>query len=82
MLENWPVHKCSKYAPLPQLGIACVGRGTNELPRHYFKTDLVGNLAPGNTARSSEIHTFRECLNIGDEELLKSSKQTTNPLLL
>lgn len=59
-----------------------MGRGTNKLPHHYFKTDLVGNLAPGKTARGSEINIFRECLNIRDEELLKSSKQTTTRLLL
>lgn len=44
---------------------------SNELPSHYFKSDLVRNLAPGNPARSSEINTFRECLNTKDGRVLK-----------
>lgn len=43
----------------------------NEFPSHYFNTDLVGDLAPGNTARSFEINTFKECLNIRDGRALE-----------
>lgn len=49
---------------------------SNELPSHYFKTDLVRKLAPGNPARSFEINTFRECLNTRDGRFLKSSTRT------
>lgn len=55
-----------KMCPPPLPRTARVGRETNELPAYHFKTDLVENVAPGNTARSFEINTFRECLNIRD----------------
>lgn len=33
---------------------------TNDFPGRYFKTDLVGDLAPGSSARSFETNAFKE----------------------
>jgi len=52
---------------LPPQGVA----HTNGLPGRYFKTDQVGDLAPGSTARSFETNTFKECLSIRDGRALK-----------
>lgn len=44
----------------------------NELPSHYFKTDRVGNVVPGSTARSFGMNAFKEALNIRDGGALKN----------
>lgn len=61
----------AESVPPPHLELPVGAESSNELPSHCFKTDLVGNLAPGNTARHSEINTFRGCLNIRDGRGLK-----------
>lgn len=50
MLENWHVHKHRKCAPppppTPPQELPVWAQSTNKFSSHYFKTDLVGNLAP------------------------------------
>lgn len=59
-----PPHSCPQELPVWT-------ENTNDLPSHYFKTDLVRNLAPGHTARSFETNTFRDCLNIRNGRVFK-----------
>jgi hypothetical protein len=45
--------------PLQELPVWA--ENANEFLSHYFKTDLVGDLASGSIARGFEVNTFKEC---------------------
>lgn len=69
-MSGWKVGTCTRVENVPWPPSAPTTKwpvwaeNANELPSHYFRTDLVGDLAPGNTVRKFAMNTLRECLNL------------------
>lgn len=72
-MRCWKIGTCTRTENVPSRPqeLPVWTENTNDLPSHYFKTDLVRNLAPGRTARSFETNTFRDRLNIRNGRVLK-----------